>query len=536
MLYLAEVIRQNRQFMGSLKTELKLLACQHNDQTWSSIPNDESVSTEQIDQPIGEGALMMVQMGQNRQIQEPPQLAGTELVRQLQRLSRLSEKMKDEQQKIDQWKQSLTVQAQELNRREMEIDARLEQLEEMEVEFQQLERRAREIDQAEDKLHREQSKLEQLQGRYGLSADLREEHLHHLQALIQRLSNTDNQRDFPWVRLQVAQEVLQQQKTLLQGYRQQIQAQKQHIAQRQQDIDNQGQSLAQQKQAIKETESSLETAKIQLKVQENILTTKQEVLGRINLNQQLTEDLQDALGRWMTGSGDIDIENKVNLDALDKMPLGELESAVDNLKGDLEKLVRFVNDQEEELTLQNQAVQEIEAKLVHANDYDCLTLEQELEDEQEALKMLDQTLVGQRRNLKERQEILFLHLRVLRRRQGVIDVAEHEQEQRLQLEPLLAQIEEFNTDLTEERRTLETDIEHLRNSLKQVQDLIRHQEEEHRQKVQQLEQEEANWHQAQVELAQLQARCQFYDELLVPLDQGIEDLQNKLGGLVQWFG
>ena len=71
----------------------------------------------------------------------------------------------------------------------------------------------------------------------------------------------------------------------------------------------------------------------------------------------------------------------------------------------MEKVARFVNDQEEELGWQCKAVEELEVKMAQASDFDRLTLEQELADEKEAKKMLDQTLVGQRRSLKERHQV-----------------------------------------------------------------------------------------------------------------------------------
>jgi len=120
VLYLAEVKKQTRGFMSGSRTEIKLLACQHNDQTWSPVPGDEVIALDECDQ-MGEGTLLMVNLGNNRQIQGEPQTAAPELVRQLQKLSRLSEKLKTQQEEIEQWKQSLTYQSQELARREAEI-------------------------------------------------------------------------------------------------------------------------------------------------------------------------------------------------------------------------------------------------------------------------------------------------------------------------------------------------------------------------------------------------------------------------------
>ncbi|MFM7439468.1 MAG: pilus motility taxis protein HmpF, partial [Snowella sp.] len=136
MLYLAEVKKQTRTFLGSLRTDLRLLACQHSDQTWSAIPNEEVLTTEELD-ITGEGTLWVLQLTNNRQFQGKPDLAAPELVRQLQKLSRLSEKFKEQQVEIEQWKESLTYQSQELARREAEIDARESDIEDKSLELAQ---------------------------------------------------------------------------------------------------------------------------------------------------------------------------------------------------------------------------------------------------------------------------------------------------------------------------------------------------------------------------------------------------------------
>ena len=128
MLYLAEVKKQTRGFIGGYKTELKLLACQHKDQTWSSIAGEDIFTYDETNS-LGEGALLLVNLGNNRQLQGNPELAGAEMVRQLQKISRLMERSKKDQEKIEQWKQSLTYQSEILNRQKMEMEARIEQIE-----------------------------------------------------------------------------------------------------------------------------------------------------------------------------------------------------------------------------------------------------------------------------------------------------------------------------------------------------------------------------------------------------------------------
>ena len=46
MLYLAEIQKQNKGFMGGVETKLKLIACQRNDQSWSLV-NNEFITTDQ---------------------------------------------------------------------------------------------------------------------------------------------------------------------------------------------------------------------------------------------------------------------------------------------------------------------------------------------------------------------------------------------------------------------------------------------------------------------------------------------------------
>ncbi|MGH2412382.1 MAG: pilus motility taxis protein HmpF, partial [Microcystaceae cyanobacterium] len=450
MLYLAEVKKQTKGFISGLKTELKLLACQHNDQTWSPVPGDEIIVCEEVTQ-LGEGALLMVALGNNRQIQGTPELAATELVRQLQKFSRLLEKSKDQRLEIEQWKQSLTYQSEELTRRQIELEARLEQLEQMEDEFQQLEPQRQELESAWQRLQEEQQRLE--------TAKLGVLEGEQAQSLIGKETH------FLREQLNLVWDTVKCQQTTLETYWQKQEQEKTQARQQQDTVEQQAESLKNRKQDLQLAHISLEGAKIQLQVQQTVLASKQELLGRINLNLQTLEELQETITRLATESGDIQLEHRVDIEALENMPLGELQESVSNLQADLGKLINFVNDQEEELTLQCQTVQELQDNLRSAQEYDRMTIEGELTEEQERKRMLDETLVGQRRNLRERQEILLQHLRVLQRRQGIGDI--EERHQRINLEPLLLQLEEQQSNAQEERQRLETEIEHLQNSLPQ---------------------------------------------------------------------
>ncbi|MFP4254305.1 MAG: pilus motility taxis protein HmpF, partial [Halothece sp.] len=139
MLYIAEVKKQSKLFMGGIRTVLHLLACQQNDNRWSTLPGEETVTTDDVPQQFGEGALVTVNLGANRQVQGKVELAGEKVANWLQSFSRQVEKNKGQQEEIEQWKQSLSYQADELNRRQEELEQTEEQLAEKEEELSQLE-------------------------------------------------------------------------------------------------------------------------------------------------------------------------------------------------------------------------------------------------------------------------------------------------------------------------------------------------------------------------------------------------------------
>ena len=135
MLYLAEVQKQKGGLLGSSsKTGLKLLACQRKDQSWTTV-SEETIGAEEASK-LNDGVLVLVEINSSHQVQRI-QEAGHPLVNILQNFSRQLEKFKNKEQEIDQWKESLTFQAQEFNRREMEMETRLEELQHLEEEQQQ---------------------------------------------------------------------------------------------------------------------------------------------------------------------------------------------------------------------------------------------------------------------------------------------------------------------------------------------------------------------------------------------------------------
>ncbi len=531
MLYLAEVKKQNRNFLGSFKTELKLLACQHSDQTWSALPNEETLTSEEME-TASEGTLWVLQLASNRQLQGKPELAAPELVRQLQKLSRLSEKLKDQQDEIERWKQSLTYQSQELARREMEIEARESETEEKEVELAQIERRKYEVEQARRSLESERQTLQELEQKYGSLLNASPEAAAELQNLLHRFSSNPDFFPVLYQALAIAQKSNQQQQQNFDAFWQELDQYRQKLSKQEGALHQRRELLALRQQELLTARADLEQAKTQLLLEQTTLTHQQEILGRLKAEIQEVESLQAMLYRLATGGIESN-ETKVDLSHLEHIPLGELEEQVQQLQADLERIVRFVNDQEEELTLQCQAVDELQVKMAQIDDYDRLQLEEELSEEQERKRMLDETLVGQRRNLKDRQDVLVEHRRILRRRQGIVDI--ENALPNINLDPVIAQLEARKTKLMEERNNLETDIQLRQKSLGGIQEMAQHLDQDQAQKRQSLEQEEVALHQLEQEVVQIQAQIQLYERTLQPLQDQLDRLKSPIESLGSLF-
>ncbi|MEO1340002.1 MAG: polysaccharide biosynthesis tyrosine autokinase [Cyanobacteria bacterium J06635_13] len=111
-----------------------------------------------------------------------------------------------------------------------------------------------------------------------------------------------------------------------------------------------------------------------------------------------------------------------NLDEseLNQAPLDKLEDMVFHLHQDLSDLTRLVKEQEDELATQRQKVKKLQRQANVAEEDELLQIESQLNQEQERKEMLDETLVGQRRNLEKRRAMLHQYQAVLDSRKNAI--------------------------------------------------------------------------------------------------------------------
>jgi len=547
VLYLAEVQKQKGGVFGGGKAELKLLACQRTDQSWSAVPAEEVIPAEEANN-LSAGALVIVNLGGNRQVQGEIEPAGGRLVNMLQTFSRLVEKSKNQEEEIEQWRQSLTYQSQELNRREMEMEARHEQMQAIEEDFERLEQQRQELESAKEETERlkeefernrqelegawehlrgEQRRFEEQLAEVQYSAGLDENQVAVIQELLERLSGAVAPTDAVREQLNLAFEVISNQQAVLDHHWQLLEQQQRSAFELQAEADRQGEELQNRKQELQQTQISFGEAKAELKVQRNALEMKQESAHMLSLQLRTQEELHQELARLATTSADVKISQKVDIAALEMMPLGELSEIVQNLQQDLEKVKRFVNDQEEELTFQGQAVEELQEKINLASEYDRMSLETELAEEQDRYQMLDESLVGSRRNLREREEIWNQHVRVLRRRQGVVE-SNGLDNHKIDLGPVLSQLEAQRQQQEEELQKLENQIEQMRRTISQAEEMIRHQAGEQEAKLAQLQSLEQNWYSTRASAAELLGKVNLYQETLQPRQDGLNEIQQKL--------
>ncbi|MEH2116869.1 pilus motility taxis protein HmpF [Nostoc sp.] len=547
MLYLAEVQKQKGGLLsGGAKTELKLLACQRTDQNWSTV-SEEVIAAEDASK-LNDGALVLVELNPNRQVQRI-QEAGRPLVNILQNFSRQLEKFKLKEDEIDQWKQSLTFQAQELNRREMDMEVRSEQLQQLEDELQQLEeqkqkvdtsrqeierlqteveRNRQELEGAWEHLHGEQRRLEERQADFQQGTVLDEEQSRVMSELLDRLSSRVAPTETVREHLHLAFELVQKQQATLTPHWQKLEEQKTAIAQQQEEVERLSQTFSDRQNACLEAQNSLVQQTAQLQINTADLTSKQEYARIIKEQLRNAEELYQQIHSLAATSGDVVLGQQANVEALEKMPLEELQKIVQDLQYKLEIDASFVHDQEQELTYKQEAIEELQTKRNHASDHDHINLELELTDEKDLYQMLNSSLVGQRRNMLQHQKFLKQHQAVLLRRQGHTITDEKENNNKINLEPILLQIETQRQQYSQEIPKLEREIEQIRSGIELNQGMIDNQTHDLDEKRQELKAIEENLLSLQRTTAEYRGRVNLYQEALQPIQDSLDGLRQKL--------
>jgi len=144
MLYLAEV--QNQEILGEIS--LQLLACQTSDDTWAilteksflRLPKDFAQnSINSATNVLNEGMLVLADIGENSKVLHIQAATNwvLELVKKYLTTGFTPDFLQQEAKKAEGWRQSLTLQSQELSRRLIEVEARREQIQNLEAKLLQ---------------------------------------------------------------------------------------------------------------------------------------------------------------------------------------------------------------------------------------------------------------------------------------------------------------------------------------------------------------------------------------------------------------
>ncbi|MGY6529548.1 MAG: pilus motility taxis protein HmpF [Cyanobacterium sp.] len=513
MLYLAEVKAQTRGFVGGYKTELKLLTSQAMDQTWTAITGEDTINIDAISEQTSKGTLYIVNLDNNKQIQGSPELAGSRIVNYLRHFSRTLEKSKSQEEEIEEWKVSLQIQGEEIAKRQAELDGQQQRLQEQESKLALLEEEKNKLTAAWEQLTNEQQRLNNNKIDQG---EIREK----LESISGAIKNNIPQ---PQMFTQPIEEIVSgvnNQQAKLDEYWRELEHNKSSLEQQQNELNNQKENFNQRQEELLMARENLAKAKLTLQNINSQLQEKQSLLRQFSLTKEGIHRLQQEIYLL----GDDGEEQQVDLQTLETMPLGDLEAKVNEVKEETAKVVNFVNMQEEELTLQSDEVKDIQHKMNNASEVDKLSLETELADAQEAMKLLNETLVGQRRNLKKQQKVLNEYLKVFSRRKGIIDLDFAET---INVKPLLAEVEAQKLEIDQKIEHFTNELNQLQQAQKQEQETINFQEQNYQQAESQLHSNQENVENLCRHTTEIQAKINLLEQALHPIQEQLNHIRNN---------
>jgi len=132
MLHLAQV--QKKGYLG--KAGLRLLAAQKSEHVWTKLPEEETVLSAEAN-AYSDGLLVLVEISSSNQILDIREAKDwvMDLVQQYLSYGISPDSLQQEIERAEQWRQSNTLESQELARRTIELEARREQIQELEEEL-----------------------------------------------------------------------------------------------------------------------------------------------------------------------------------------------------------------------------------------------------------------------------------------------------------------------------------------------------------------------------------------------------------------
>lgn len=415
VLYLAEVGKRGGLFGGN-KVEFRLIAFQRPDEGWQVLPEEEILASDK-NCDFATGALVLLDLNTSRQVQRI-QEATQRLLGFLREFSRLQERYRTQEAEVEQWKASLSLQSQELSRRQQEFEARQDRLQQLQMEVADLEEQRQaaleiqnqaaelraELDRRDRELQEAWQELELQRQTYGNQPFGAMSFSSETQAAIARLE----QQIANWNHDETAlNELVHRVAAAQQSLQEQIAALSTPVEPEVGNLQELQQALQEQRRQFQTSHLEWMTCQSQLERGQKQLDDERALLEGF---EQRRRALAHACQLVRTLSGDCDRT------ALEQMPLEELQQRVEQIQRDYDRIYAFVNDQEEELTLETQDLETIRAKIESADELERLSLEGELMDAEQRCRLLDESLVAQRNTAQEKLVVLQQHQQVLESR------------------------------------------------------------------------------------------------------------------------
>jgi hypothetical protein len=129
MLYLAQV--QKKGFLG--RATLRLLANQKTENAWSLVTEEDTIPCGDFDN-LSDGLLVLAEISPSRQVLTVKDAKDwvIDIIQKFLTSGITPSFLQEETERAEQWRQSLTLQSQDLNRRSLELEARREQIQMLE--------------------------------------------------------------------------------------------------------------------------------------------------------------------------------------------------------------------------------------------------------------------------------------------------------------------------------------------------------------------------------------------------------------------
>ncbi len=491
MLYLAEL---SKPIVGN--PSLHLLARTQQQDSWQPVDETIPIDGRQA-REFKDGGLLLVDIGGNRQINRITE-AAKQVVTYLQNFSRAQEKAKEQEGEIEEWKQSLSFQSAELQRRLSELDSQEEEVRQLYEKYQQaqdetrileakreelasleahLSEQQRLVGQQRETLRQQQEELAaQLQE--GQKSRLGEAEAAQLHSLINQVASDLGSLADPHQHLQAIQDRIQHDQAHLDQAQGQLDQEYQEAEQAQADLDQAIRAWEQRRQDWLSAQETLAQLRAEVQAQTALVSQYhqhlQGLIQSFNISEQAYHCAEQLLQQHDVLVADQGLGSAAPAEPAISLP--DLEAQVEQKRRLYEQRAGQVNQQVAELEQSQQTITELEARYQAASADDKFDLEMDLDYARESFKLLQETILPQQDSLQREYEELMRQEAKLAQLKG--DPAAPVLP-KVDIGPLMALIQQQRSTQHSHKSTLESEAQRIQSALHQAQEQLTQQMQAH---------------------------------------------------------